>query len=420
MKHKLIPILIIICVLVSAGLLIAETVNFVKEKPDTIEINEIKHNAESVNNFLNYSYDSIYDFTIVDLDGAVLFTTKKVDDISIVERINQAILNYDTVIDYEKNGIVEGKIIIYTGQILEGNRAGRIAAVVIPFSVLCILLVLYYLYMRVYLYRPFKRLKNFAVDIAAGNLDLPLPMDKDNLFGEFSESFDLMREELKAAKQKAVLEEKSKKELIATLSHDIKTPVSIVRAASELLEMNETNPKKLTNIKTIQSKTLEIDRLIMDLFSSALNDLSELKINVINIESALIGDLAKSADQFENVIFKNQIPECLVKADTFRIKQVFGNIISNSDKYAGTVIEVSFYIEAGFLKISFKDSGVSFDKTELPFILTKFYRGKNASDKQGTGLGLYICSELLDRMGGKLEVKPENDGFTVNVNLALS
>ncbi|MCL1901240.1 MAG: HAMP domain-containing histidine kinase [Firmicutes bacterium] len=418
MKHKIILILIILCVIISAAVLISETAVSSSAKPDTVEINRIKQSVEGAESFDGFFYDAKYDFTVVKLDGTILYRTKETPGMSLAERINQAIQNYDTVIDYKKDGNIEGKIFIYTGM-LKSGRTTKLIAVIVPFIVLSLLLILYYFYMRVYLYRPFKKLKKFAADIATGDLDLPLPMDKDNLFGEFTESFDLMRDELKAAKQKAILEERSKKELIATLSHDIKTPVSIVRAAGELLEINEKDGKKLAYIKTIRDKTFEIDRLVTDLFSSALNDLSELKINIKDVDSLEIKDLIISADQFKKIIFKNTLPECLVRADPFRLSQVFSNIISNSNKYAETDIEVYFELIDNYLHVAFKDFGSSFEKGELLLIRNKFYRGKNAQDKQGAGLGLYICTSLVERMGGKLDISLDG-GFRVDIALALS
>lgn len=424
MKHRIFLLLILSCVLISAGILISNTVKITNTKPDLIEINRIKINSESARSFSDFRIDSKYDFTIFSiLDenyGTVLFSTQQVSDMQPTERINQAINNYDTILDFEQNGNIEGKIIVYTSQALQGDQALRLMAVIIPFSVVCVLIVLYYFYMCHYLYKPFKRFKRFAQDIAAGNLDLPLPMDKDNLFGEFSESFDILREELKTARQRAADEEKSKKELIATLSHDIKTPVSIVRAASELLEIGEADQRKLINIKAIQTKTLGIDTLIMDLFSSALEDLSELKLNIKDINSAQIEQIIVNADLSQKTMFTNRIPDCLIKADSLRISQICGNIISNSYKYADTKIEISFYLSDHYLRISFKDFGNTLNADDLPMLANKFYRGKNAEDKEGAGLGLYICSKLLERMGGSLAFDLEKDGLRVDIHLALS
>lgn len=420
----MILILTLSCILISAGILISDTTKIINTKPDLIEINRIKINSESVESFSNFHIDSRYDFIIVSiLDanyGTVLFSTKQIVDMQLTERINLAVGNYDTILDFERNGSIEGKIIIYTSQDLQGNQTLRLMVIIILFSILCALIAAYYFYMRHYLYRPFKRFKSFAQNIAAGNLDLPLPMDKDNLFGEFTESFDILREELKIARQKAADEEKSKKELIATLSHDIKTPISIVRAASELLELNETDQKKLTNIKAIQAKTLEIDTLITDLFSSALEDLSELKINIKDIKSAEIEQIIMNSDLLKKTIFTNKIPACLIKADSLRVSQICGNIILNSYKYADTKIEVSFFLTDNYLRISFKDFGNTLIADDLPMLANKFYRGKNAEDKEGAGLGLYICSNLLERMGGSLDFDLEKNGFRTDISLALS
>lgn len=421
MKFRIVFILMLCCVFAAAGILIAGVAGGFNTKPDAVEINRISVALESAEDFSDFHIESKYDFVLVSVPGGkVLFETKASQNIPLDVRISQAIAGYNAVIDYKQDGEIKGKIIIYTGQALQDGRSLRLTIIIVSCFILCILLTLFYFYMRFYLYRPFKRLKRFALDISSGNLELPLPMDKDNLFGEFTESFDIMREELKAARQKAVDEEKSKKELIASLSHDIKTPIAIVRAASELLEMNETNVKKLANIKAIQAKTSEIDALITDLFSSALEDLSELKIDIKNIESVQIGTLISNADTLKQVRFISNIPECLIKADPLRLSQVFGNILSNSYKYAGTEIEVTSAVADGFLKISFKDSGTSLDKEDLPLITNRFYRGKNAEGKQGAGLGLYICSKLLERMGGCLDFGLEKDGFCAYVSLELS
>ena len=86
-------------------------------------------------------------------------------------------------------------------------------------------------------FKPFKKLQSFAVNVARGNLDIPLKMDKNNPFGAFTESFDIMREELAAARQSEYAANRSKKELVASLSHDIKTPVASIKAVSELMLM---------------------------------------------------------------------------------------------------------------------------------------------------------------------------------------
>ena len=87
---------------------------------------------------------------------------------------------------------------------------------------------------------PFRKMQRFAGRVAEGRLDEPLAMDRDNLFGAFSESFDIMREELSASKQRELALQKKERELVASLSHDLKTPVTGIKLAAELLQMRFT------------------------------------------------------------------------------------------------------------------------------------------------------------------------------------
>lgn len=108
---------------------------------------------------------------------------------------------------------------------------GRLQRIVIA-SGIVLLAVSYGLLLILYLnyIKPFRELQEFTTQIAKGNLELPLPIRRNNFFGAFTESFDLMREELKQARESEYQANISKKELIAELSHDIKTPVATIKA----------------------------------------------------------------------------------------------------------------------------------------------------------------------------------------------
>lgn len=92
-----------------------------------------------------------------------------------------------------------------------------------------------------YVIRPFERLQRFSLQTAKGNLDFPLPVQKQDFFGVYAESIDLMREELKRARESEYQANRSKKELVAELSHDIKTPIATIKAACELVRLKEQN-----------------------------------------------------------------------------------------------------------------------------------------------------------------------------------
>ena len=183
------------------------------------------------------------------------------------------------------------------------------------------------LYCEVKILSPFRKLQDFARSIAEGNLDVPLAMDKNNTFGAFTESFDIMREALRKANH-------SKKELVASLSHDIKTPIASIKAVTELMLVKTTDEKEQARLDTITAKAEQVNALITNMFHATLEELEVLHVAPEEVSSAEIAKLIANAD-YQGQATVSEIPTCLVVADLLRLQQVFDNVISNSYKYAG-------------------------------------------------------------------------------------
>ena len=166
-------------------------------------------------------------------------------------------------------------------------------------------------------------------------LDIPLNMDKNNYFGAFTESFDLLREELSAARQREYESNRSKKELVATLSHDIKTPVASIKAVSELMLMQAKDEKVIKQVNTIYSKAEQINLLVTDMFHATLEELQQLKLTVTEESSEVLVDMIENVNYDHQIVY-DSIPPCIILTDPVRMQQVIDNIISNSYKYAGT------------------------------------------------------------------------------------
>ena len=281
-----------------------------------------------------------------------------------------------------------------------------------------VLVMLIYLYYEKSIVGPFKKLQVFARQVAAGNLDMPLKMDKNNLFGAFTESFDLMREELKRARENEMLANQSKKELVASLSHDVKTPIASIKAVTELMLVSSTEKKEQRQLEIINAKAEQINLLITNMFYATLEELRALSVNIAEIPSTDIPKLLINAD-YEERLQEAKIPSCLVFADPIRLQQVFDNIIGNSYKYAKTDIKINAAFEAQNLVIEVMDFGEGVLEEELPLILNKFYRGKNSVHKSGYGLGLYISKYLLEQMDGGLHCENHPNGFTARIILRL-
>jgi len=266
---------------------------------------------------------------------------------------------------------------------------------------------------------PFRKLRRFAKDVAQGNLDIPLEMDRHGRFGAFSESFDLMREELKKARENERAADRSKKELVASLSHDIRTPVASIKAAVELMLLSVGNEREKAQLERIGEKAEQINTLITDMFHATLEELQALSVTVAEVHSTVIPDLVKSAD-YKGRVRPFAVPNCIVLADVIRLQQVFDNVIGNSYKYADTDIEINTSFEGQYLIIDIVDHGAGVPDDELPLLTSKFYRGKNADEKNGYGLGLYISNTLLMQMSGELRLENRQDGFAVRIMLRLA
>ena len=276
----------------------------------------------------------------------------------------------------------------------------------------------------IYVYRtiivPFRKMEAFAENVAGGNLDEPIMQEQNNLFGVFTMSFDIMREELKAARQRENALKKKEKELVASLSHDLKTPLTGIKLLCELMRVKVQDEYVLSKIVSIHQKAEQMDVLISDLLASSLEDLGEMSVNCQDEPSEILHELVKAHDT-QGLVREEEYPECLLCVDRQRLSQIIGNLISNSYKYAGTPIEVSSRIRDQYLELSMQDHGGGVPEEELALLTNKFYRGKtNTTGKNGSGLGLYIASELLARMNGELICSCKQGGFCVTLLIPLS
>ncbi len=271
--------------------------------------------------------------------------------------------------------------------------------------------------------RPFEKMEKFAEEIGKGNFDIKVDYEKNNLFGAFTWSFDHMRREIIKARscERAAID--NNKTVIATLSHDIKTPIASIRAYVEGLEagLDSNVERRNKYIKVIIKKCDEVTKLTNDLFLHSLSDLDMLKINTEEVEiSELIkNSLSELIEEEKKVSIIGNMPKALLDVDVKRLNQVLENIINNSNKYAkGSKIEVRAEINKDNYVIKIKDFGEGIKDKDLPFIFNKFYRGENALKEQGSGLGLFIVKYIMNQLKGDVEVY-NNNGLEVKLILPL-
>ena len=351
-------------------------------------------------------------YEVMDNDGRILVRTNT----GMPEDLGRATSERYTIRDIKVDGEVVGKLLIsndFTSMRSETQKNYERRFIIVAL-VEALLIALFLLWVYRNIIKPFEDLKEFASDIASGDLDKPLKMDRGNIFGSFTESFDIMRTELSEAKQKEYEAQRSKMELVSQLSHDIKTPVASIKALGELLEAQSTDPKTKERLGSIVTKADNIDAMVSDLFTETLTELNELNVETSEQESRILDRIIKDADHMDLVTGRN-VEECIIMCDPLRVTQVVNNIIFNSYKYARTKIHLESHIEDDYLVVSFTDEGGGVSNDEIPMITKRFRRGENAKGKPGSGLGLAIAYELMEKMGGDLEVANADKGLRVRL-----
>ncbi len=277
MKSRTFLIVLLLAFIAELAVILFFTLPKADNLQDTVAVNEavqsVQNDWEDLDKHINRTP---LDYVALSLDGTVLYRTKP----GLSETINAAISHRDTILDIEASGAVAGKLIVYNNNdtLFQSEKQTVVIAVASMMLFQCIICVGYFLYMRRTVIKPFHKLKGFAERVADGNLDIPLEMDRQNLFGAFTESFDIMRSELKRARIAEAKANESKKELVAKLSHDIKTPVASIKAASEVGAALSSEEKDRKNYEQIIQKADQINTLVTNLFSATLEELNELTV----------------------------------------------------------------------------------------------------------------------------------------------
>ena len=385
---------------------------------DTVAVNELLHTVQRDWDSLDGHVNGTgVDYVVLDAAGTVLYRARP----GLSESVNAAVAHRDTILEVRVNGAPAGPLIVDndTARTLQEERRAVVLLAGLAMLAQLAACVGYFCYMRRTVVLPFRRLERFARRVAAGNLDIPLEMERHNLFGAFTESFDLMRCELKRARLAEAKAAAEKKELIAKLSHDIKTPVASIKAASEVGEALSPEGRHRENYRQIIQKADQISTLVSNLFSAALEELDQLSVTPEDMKSGELRILLENADYLRRAELP-EIPGCLLFADRLRLQEVFDNLFANSYKYAGTSIGVTVEMGDAYLTVRIEDFGGGVDERELPRLKEKFMRGGNAGGVEGAGLGLYIADHCMREMGGRLVVENGDSGLRAVVWIALS
>ncbi|MEP6595072.1 MAG: PAS domain S-box protein [Ginsengibacter sp.] len=202
---------------------------------------------------------------------------------------------------------------------------------------------------------------------------------------------------------------KYKDEFMAMASHELKTPVTVIKATLQLLENKMLTDVNIDFIHKTLKQVNKLSDLINDLLDVSKTQAGKLKLNYsmfdMNILLKETRDNIQQTTSDHKIIFSENEEKLITNADNYRIEQVIINILTNAIKYSpdSKDIIIDTRKNDGKIIVSVKDSGIGIPPEDLENIFSSFYRVPGlASTFSGLGIGLYISSEIIKRHGGEI------------------
>lgn len=309
----------------------------------------------------------------------------------LIKEINGRLYRFDYTVSSE----VEKEYIL-TANIAVGAMFAAVTAVL--------------LYMRHRIIKPFFLLRDMPVELSKGNLTMPLKENRQRYFGRFIWGMDMLREKLEQNRQTELGLQAERKKLILSLSHDIKIPLSAIKLYSKSISKGlYTGEEKQKEIaEKINEKADEIERYVSEIVTASRDDFLSLEVNEGQFYLSEIMDRISAYYKDKLKLLKTEFSvsdygNCLINGDCDRAVEVIQNIMENAIKYGdGKRISISVSEEEGCRLVTVSNTGCTLPQSELPHMFDSFWRGTNAEGERGSGLGLYICRRLMNKMGGEV------------------
>ncbi|RSK28591.1 sensor histidine kinase [Bacillus sp. HMF5848] len=295
------------------------------------------------------------------------------------------------------------------------------------------LIVLFIVYVSRHILTPIEQLNDATLLMSDGDFSYPLTYKSRTELGQLTIAFQQMRHRLADSIKERQKQEQSRRELIASISHDLRTPLASIQGYVEALQdgIAEDEATKQKYFATIQVKTKQVNRLIEDLFEFSKLELKQLQMNVQPMNSSFLAEMfvqieADILQKGARAAVDLNIPSAPIEIDPERILQVIQNLVNNALRYIDDecgVIQLRSYLKDKYFVIEVSDNGTGVAAENLPYIFDRFYRGEKSRSRSygGAGLGLAISKTIVEAHEGHIDVASEiGKGTTFKINLPIA
>ncbi len=313
---------------------------------------------------------------------------------------------------------------------------------------LVLMLSLLYLMLRKLVIAPLKSLKESSDRIEQGQLDVRVDLDASEEWAKVAGSFNRMVESLanqqkrlECEVEKAVSElskayedlkqvERYKSEFFSNITHDLKTPITAIKGATELLEKRLDDTPKVRAYLDIQKRNVQkLSAMVEDLLDCARIESGGLELHTEETDLAEVVEdailMVTPIAMGKGVEIRYDVPResMVAPVDRVRLEQAISNLLSNAIKFSpkGYPVEVRLVAEDNNALISVEDYGPGISEEEQERVFQKFFRRSNEKASEGMGLGLAIAKGIVEAHGGRIWVsQPQHQGVILNISLPLN
>ncbi|MDT8301482.1 MAG: ATP-binding protein [Sedimentisphaerales bacterium] len=299
---------------------------------------------------------------------------------------------------------------------------GAIVAVVIAFTVA------YYLSRSITF--PISRMQEVAQLIAKGDFSRKVTIKSKDELGELAKSLNIMAAELQQKMENLKRMDIVRTDFVANVSHELKTPLTLIKGYVETLENKAINDKEKASkfISIIKEHTNRLENIIEDLLSLSELELSKDCLSKTEFDlKKLIDEVTLSfgyaLDTKRHVLsIEQRGDDFRIKADRDKIEQVIVNLIDNAVKYTNEAgqIKILLHEQQNNISVTIRDNGIGIPKEDVGRVFERFYRVDKARSRElgGTGLGLGIAKHIILAHNGQISIESKiNEGTKVLIRL---
>ena len=308
----------------------------------------------------------------------------------------------------------DGSLVGFAEYTCSDNVFTAVKYIVTIFLLVCYLLITgAVLYFHFAVFKPFRQLSEYPERLARLRDIQKLPESKSRYFGKYIWGMNMLTDVLSASSHRIHMLEGQHQKLVTSIAHGVKTPVANIRLYTDAVRSGLYSGTGMTSeiADKIDSNTAKIESMAAELLAASDASLDGFDIETERFPLTELADLIRSeyADRMSllRIPFSVKCTDApVMESDKYALYRAVSQLLENALKYGdGSGISVDLMRQDNAFCISVRSKGGLLPENELPYVFRSYWRGSNAAEKSGSGIGLYVVHETAKALGGSAHVR---------------